>query len=162
MDGLDSLQLRSAFDRGIGESETDIFNICDWSVNMGCLENSDLENSDPRPEKLRPSGVSKTQTQKTQTLGCLENSDPKTQTRKLKHIYTAWMPQADLFTVRRYSGITNICQEKKKQLAVLHTCNDHENYTQHLYIFFFSLSYSISQVYIWNWIQPFGVVILPS
>ena len=56
--------------------------------NLGCLENSDLENSDPRPEKLRPSGVSKTQTQKTQTLGCLENSDPKTQTlwvsRKLR------------------------------------------------------------------------------
>ena len=78
----------------------------------GCLENSDLENSDLRPEKLRPSGVSKTQTskklrpsgvsktqtRKTQTLGCLENSDPKnsdplsvskTQTRKIKHIYTA-------------------------------------------------------------------------
>ena len=39
----------------------------------GCFENSDLENSDPRPKKLRPSGVSKTQTWKTQTLGCLEN-----------------------------------------------------------------------------------------
>ena len=54
------------------------------------------------------------------------------------------MPQADLFTVRRYSGIINICREKKKQLAVLHTCNDHEKYTQHLYIFFFSLSYKPS------------------
>ena len=76
----------------------------------------------PRPEKLRPSGVSKTQTWKTQTLWCLENSDPKnsdplgvskTQTRKIKHIYIPWMPQADLFTVRRYSGITKICREKK-------------------------------------------------
>ena len=111
-------------------------------INSNCLgvsktqtsktQTPDPKNSDPRvsrklrPKKLRPSGVS------------------KTQTRKIKHIYTAWMPQADLFTVRRYSGITNICREKKKQLAVLHTCNDHENYSQHLYIFFFSLSYKPS------------------
>ena len=63
-------------------------------------------------------GVSKTQTSKTWTpdsknsdLGRLENSDPKnsdplgvlkTQTWKIKHIYTAWMPQVDLLTVRRY------------------------------------------------------------
>ena len=83
----------------------------DALIIQGCLEISDLKKSDPRPEKLRPSGVSKTQTsqkfrptgvsktqtQKTQTLGCLENSDPKnsdplgvskTQTRKIKHIYT--------------------------------------------------------------------------
>ena len=102
---------------------------------LGCLENSDLE---------------KTQTRKTQTLGCLENSDPKnsdplgvskTQTRKIKHIYTAWMPQVDLFTVHWYSGISTICREKKKQLAVLDTCNDHENYTQHSYRFFWGLSF---------------------
>ena len=38
----------------------------------GCYENSDLENTD-----LRPLGVSKIQTpRKTQTPGCLENSDP--------------------------------------------------------------------------------------
>ena len=89
-----------------------------------------------RPRKLRP------QTLKTETPRCLENSDPKTsdplgvsktQTRKIEHINTMWIPQADFFTVRRYSDITNICQEKKKQLTVLDTCNDHENYTQHSY-----------------------------
>ena len=37
-----------------------------------------------------------------------------------------------------------ICRKKKKQLAVLDTCNDHENYTQHWYRFFFSLSYKPS------------------
>ena len=67
--------------------------------------------------KLRP------QTRKNQPLGCLENSDPKnsdplgiskTQTRKIKHIYTAQMPQADLFTVRRYSGIIPKSAEKRK------------------------------------------------
>ena len=71
---------------------------------FGCLENSDLRPEKLRPSgdsktqtsKLRPSGVSKTQTRKTQTLGCLENSDPKnsdplgvskTQTRKIKHLH---------------------------------------------------------------------------
>ena len=72
-------------------------------------KNSDPKNSDPRvSRKLRP-----------------ENSDPLG-VSKIKHIYTAWMPQADLFTVRRYRGITNICREKKKQLIVLDTYNDHE------------------------------------
>ena len=37
-----------------------------------------------------------------------------------------------------------ICGEMKKQLAVLDTSNDHENYTQHSYRFFFSLSYKPS------------------
>ena len=115
-----------------------------------------------RPRKLRP------QTRKTQTLGCLENSDPKnsdplgvskTQTRKIKHIYTAWIPQADLFTVRYSGKIQNAksaekrktahsvryeqwswkwsAEKRKKTLAVLDTCNDHENYTQHSYRFFY-------------------------
>ena len=50
-------------------------------------QTTDPKNSDPRvSRKLRPEnsdpllGVSKTQTQKTQTLGCLENSDPKNKT----------------------------------------------------------------------------------
>ena len=117
----------------------------------------------PQTRKFRPSGVSKTQMsrklrpEKLRPSGCLENSDPK-----IKQIYAAWMPQADLFTVRRYSSkIQNaksaekrkaahseimkiICREKKKQLAVLDTCNDHENYTQYSYRFFFSLSYKPS------------------
>ena len=84
-------------------------------------QTSDPKNSDPRvsrklrPRKLRPQ-TRKTQTlgclensdlEKTQTLGCLENSDPKnsdplgvskTQTRKIKHIYTALAcEQAHLF-----------------------------------------------------------------
>ena len=76
----------------------------------GCLKNSDLENLDPRPKKLRPSGW-------------LENSEPKnsdplgvskTQTRKIKHIYTTWMPQADLFTVRQYRIlIKSLCYIKE-------------------------------------------------
>ena len=37
-----------------------------------------------------------------------------------------------------------ICREKKKQRAVLDTCNDHKNYTQHSYRFFFLLSYKPS------------------
>ena len=61
------------------------------------------------------------------------------------------MPQVDLFvdTVALpqsaekrktvHSVMKIICREKKKQLAVLDTCNDHENYAQHLYRFFFSL-----------------------
>ena len=91
---------------------------------LGCLENPDLENSDPRvsrklrPEKLRPSG-------------CLENSDPKNKTY-LHRVKTV------------HSVMKIICREKKKQLAVLDTCNDHENYTQHSYRFFFSLSYKPS------------------
>ena len=43
-----------------------------------------------------------------------------------------------------HSVMKIICREKKKQLAVLDTCNDHENYTQHSYRFFFSLSYKPS------------------
>ena len=88
----------------------------------GCLENSDLENLDPRPEKLRPSG-------------CLENSD-----RKITHIYTAWCHRVAL----RALIMKIICRQKKKQLAVSDTCNDHENYTQHSYRFFFSLSHKPS------------------
>ena len=43
-----------------------------------------------------------------------------------------------------HSVMKIICREKKKQLPVLDTCNDHENYTQHSYRFFFSLSYKPS------------------
>ena len=90
-------------------------------LKYGCLENSDLKNLGSRPEKLRPLGVSKTQT--------LKNSDPlgvsKTQTWKIKHIYTAWIPQADLFTVRRYSchNMHMIIYTKiKLHLCVLQCC----------------------------------------
>ena len=77
-----------------------------------------------RPEKLRPSG-------------CLEISDPKTQ--------TLWMSRKvrpEKYTyLHRVALRALVIKKKEKQLAVLDTCNDHENYTQHSYRFFFSLSY---------------------
>ena len=65
-----------------------------FSVDKGCLENSDPKNSDPL-------GVSKTQTLKTQTpcIGCLENSDPKDKTNLDSECQR--MLQAVLFNVRR-------------------------------------------------------------
>ena len=54
------------------------------------------------------------------------------------------MPQADLFTVHRYSGKIQNLPRKEKELIVLDTCNEHENYTQLSYRFFFSLSYKPS------------------
>jgi len=112
----------------------------------GCLKNSALQNLDPRPEKLRPSGVSKTQTRKSQILGCLENSDPKNKTylhrvnaaRQLVycsliqwHYQILPRKEKQLIMLERamWMIMKIICREKKKELAVLDTCNDHENYT---------------------------------
>ena len=81
---------------------------------MGCLENSDLENLDPRPKKLRPSG-------------CLENSDQKNK------IYLHRMNAAS-----RLVCCSSIQWQNPKSK------NDHENYIQHSYRFFFSLSYKSS------------------
>ena len=44
-----------------------------FSVDKGCLENSDLENSDPQTLKTQTLWVS----QKLRPSGCIENSDPK-------------------------------------------------------------------------------------
>ena len=41
-------------------------------------------------------------------------------------------------------ALAQSAEKRKKQLAVLDTCNDHKNYTQHSYRFFFSLSYKPS------------------
>ena len=115
---------------------------------LGCLENSDPKNSDPwmsrklRPEKLRPSG-------------CLENSDPKSKTYLhrvnaasrlvlILFVDTVALPQSAEKRKTVHSVMKIICRERKKQLAVFDTCNDHENYTQHSYRFFFSLSYKPS------------------
>ena len=79
----------------------------------------DPKNSDPRmsrklrPKKLRPSGVSKTQ-----TLGCLKNSDPKNKTNL--HRVTSRLVYCS-------SIQWHPCHEEK-QLIVLDTCNVHENY----------------------------------
>lgn len=60
------------------------------------------------------------------------------------------MPQADLFTVRRYmySGITCTDHEnylpRKGKTACSVRYVQHENYIQHSYGFFFSLSYKPS------------------
>ena len=65
--GLSSMICRAAWHLG---------KIC--PLIYGCYENSKPRKHRPQtPEKLRPLGVSKTQTlRKTQTPGCLENSDP--------------------------------------------------------------------------------------
>ena len=118
----------------------------------------DPKNSDPRvsrklrPEKLRPSG-------------CLENSDPKNKTNL--HRVNAASRLVYCSSIQwHYQNLPR----KEKQLIVLDTCNDHENYLPrkernslqcwirativkiilNIRTFFFSLSYIKSQVYIHN------------
>ena len=92
-----------------------------------------LKNLDPRCQKLRPSG-------------CLKNSDLKSKTYLIT-LHECCKLTCLLFidTVTLHALIMKIiCWEKKKQFAVLDVCNDHENYTQHSYRFFFLLSYKPS------------------
>ena len=109
---------------------------------LGCLENSDPKNSDPL-------GVSKTQTRKTQTLWVSRKLRPENTPREcrkltcLLFVDTVALPQSAEKRKTVHSVMKIICWEKKKQFPVLDTCNDHENYTQHLYRFFFSLSYTV-------------------